>query len=128
MCRWLAVSDDGDRFPSTIFPSRSSTIKCSGFKSGYFTPDGLITTRPVSGSRPLTLPPVHLTRSFLGSSRCNFQTCSRRASNTPHLTHHAPRTSCVLVLVIHVKENRGQQHQTFDNLLPIDPDSHNRHA
>src|SRR5512141_3484690 len=86
MYKWLAVSDEGERFPSITLPSTLSTIRCSGRRSGYFTPDGLITTSPVAGSRPLTLPPVHFTRSFFGSSRCNFQTCSRNASSNFHLT------------------------------------------
>src|SRR5215213_2048806 len=44
-------------------------------------PLGLIATRPVSGSRALILPPVHVTRPFLGSSRCSFQSCSLSSSS-----------------------------------------------
>src|SRR3954463_2697117 len=44
-------------------------------------PLGLIATSPVSGSRALMLPPVHVTRPFLGSSRCNFQSCSLSCSS-----------------------------------------------
>src|SRR3954447_9448102 len=44
-------------------------------------PLGLIATSPVSGSRALILPPVHVTRPFLGSSRCSFHSCSLSCSS-----------------------------------------------
>src|SRR5512133_1071133 len=36
-----------------------------------------MTTSPVSGSRALTLPPVHITKLFLGSSWCRSANSSR---------------------------------------------------
>src|SRR3954462_10311803 len=44
-------------------------------------PLGLIATSPVAGSRALILPPVHVTRPFLGSSRCSFHSCSLSCSS-----------------------------------------------
>ena len=35
----------------------------------------------LAGSRALTLPPVHFTSPFLGSSRCSFQSCSFSCSS-----------------------------------------------
>ncbi len=38
-------------------------------------------TRPVSGSRALTFPPVHMTKLFLGSSAWSRHSCSRMVSS-----------------------------------------------
>src|SRR6266536_6588072 len=51
-------------------------------------PLGLIATSPVSGSRALMLPPVHVTRPFLGNSRCNFQSCSLSCSSIIYFPFH----------------------------------------
>src|SRR5665811_1876458 len=58
-----------------------------GVSSSYFIPEGLITTNPVSLSRALTFPPVHTTRLFFGSSRCNCTSSSFNFSSMsfPHL-------------------------------------------
>ena len=47
--------------PSTTLPSRSVTTMCSGRRSSYSTPDGLITTSPRSRSTPEALPNVYST-------------------------------------------------------------------
>ena len=67
--------------PSTTSPSRSSTTWSSGRRSSYMMPLGLMTTRPLSGSRALTLPDVQVTSSSSGSTRCSFQSSCLIASS-----------------------------------------------
>ena len=76
-----AVSDEGFSVPSTTSPSTVSTTWSSGCRSSYITPLGLITTSPLSGSRALTLPAVHVTRPSAGSIRCSFHSSSFNVSS-----------------------------------------------
>ena len=74
---WVGVSLEGLRFPSTIFPSRSTTTMLSAVSSEYGTPLGFIANTPLSLSNELTFPHVYKARCcagicILASNACSF--------------------------------------------------------
>src|SRR5690348_3965717 len=81
MYRCVGASTEGFRVPSTILPSRSTITWSAGVRSSNFTPEGLMTTRPVFVSRTLTLPEVHVTRPCRGSSQLSRQTSARSSGS-----------------------------------------------
>src|ERR1035437_4703518 len=78
--RWVGVSDDGLRSPSTTSPvsSRTTTMSC-GVSSSYGTPLGLITMTPEARSTPLAFPNERVTSPARTSAWLACQTDSRRS-------------------------------------------------
>src|SRR5260370_26379170 len=88
-----------------------------------------MTTKPLSGSRALTLPPVQTTKPFLGNSRCSFQTCSFSWSSMLYLLSVDPPGSLLTVgivgdVVYHVTYGCRFPHSEMVHLFPDDSDGH----
>src|SRR5574344_1019707 len=74
--RCVGVSLEGFSFPSTIFPSRSTTTMLSAVNSSYGTPLGFIANTPRSLSNADTFPHVYSARCCAGICMFASYACS----------------------------------------------------